>query len=289
MEQPALIPASLGERLRAAREVRRQSIGDAARALKCAPARVEAIEADERAGLAPVYYRGFVRSYASWLGLDAAELLAELPEQPGQEPGVKPAFEVARPVPPSDRWLRAASYVLASLLVGTLAWQMIHEAVRLADLGDAPVAGPSSAAGEVAREAHVNASLAPPETALTPPPRNRAGAAGAGAWAAADAAMATPCAGPLAPGEHCLELSASADSWVEITGGDGARIEQDILRGGDRRQYRGLAPFVVSIGRSSAVELSLDGQAVALSPGPDDVARLRLDPKPGAEDDPGTP
>ena len=35
----------------------------------------------------------------------------------------------------ADKWLRASSYVLASLLVGTLAWQFTHEAVRLSQNG----------------------------------------------------------------------------------------------------------------------------------------------------------
>ncbi|MEJ2534192.1 MAG: DUF4115 domain-containing protein [Gammaproteobacteria bacterium] len=285
MEQPSLIPTSLGERLRAARVARGLSIEEAAGQLKCPGARIEAIEADDRGGLAPVYYRGFVRSYAAWLGLSAEDVVEGLGREAEEGPAIESVFEIAGPVRRGERWLRAASYFVGSLLVGTLAWQMIHEAVRLADLEDSSAVVTPAMGTEAPGAPHVSASLAPPGSALPTPPRNRAGAAGAGAWAAAGAAVPA-CAQPLEEGKHCLELTASADSWVEITDGDGERIEQDILRGGDRRYYRGAAPFVVSIGRSSAVELSLDGEPVALVADADDVARMRLEATP-APADPG--
>lgn len=59
-----------------------------------------------------------------------------------------------------------------------------------------------------------------------------------------------------------LELTLSDDSWVEIESADGQRLEFDLLRSGDARQYSGLAPFKLLLGRASAVDLSLDGEPV---------------------------
>ena len=84
----------------------------------------------------------------------------------------------------------------------------------------------------------------------------------------------------LADGEHRLELRASADSWVEIVGRDGRQLERDLVRGGETREYQGAGPFDISIGRSSSIQMFLDGEPVDLvSHTREDVARLRLDPE----------
>ena len=54
-------------------------------------------------------------------------MLAQLDVAPAP---VKTVFETQPRVQSTDRWLRVASYLLASLLVGTLAWQLAHEAAR---------------------------------------------------------------------------------------------------------------------------------------------------------------
>ena len=137
---------------------------------------------------------------------------------------------------------------------------------------------------------HVNASIAGLE-ALQPPTGSRTGDAGAQAWAAISNAREAE--RPLAEGEHWITLETSADSWVEITQADGEMLEEDLVRGGDSRRYRGMAPFVVSLGRSSAVQLTLDGYPVDLTPHTrDDVTRMLLNPAdvlPAPEEGDGPP
>ena len=88
------------------------------------------------------------------------------------------------------------------------------------------------------------------------------------AWAA----LAKP---TLPDGESRLEISVSADSWIEITDATGQELEMDLLRGGSDREYHGQPPFKILFGRASAVRLSMDGEAVDLTAFTlDDVAQL---------------
>jgi cytoskeleton protein RodZ len=225
-----------------------------------------------------VYVRGYLSRYADLLGLDEADRSALLSRIDGDAPEVRTVFETAAPVQASDRWLRVASYLLASLLVGTLAWQLAHEAVRLAKVKD-------GAESEIAATdasppaAHVNASIGGLES-LHEASGSRTGNAGALAWEALrEARDQQALRTALAEGEHLLVVETSADTWVEIHGADEALLEQDLLRGGERRTYQAVGPYRISLGRASAVRLTLDGQPVPLEPFTrEDVARVLLDP-----------
>lgn len=276
-EQPTLWPLTAGSDLACLREARGLSVDDVAAQLRCQPDLIEALEAGEAGGLAPVYRKGFLKRYLALLQVDEkseAALLAQLDVAPAP---VKTVFETQPRVQSTDRWLRVASYLLASLLVGTLAWQLAHEAARMArvEVSETPGVPDDRVPAVEAGNGPVNASLGGLES-LYAPSGSRTADAGARAWEALNATRRTQAA--LAGGEHLIELETSADSWVEIVSGD-EQLEQDLVRGGERRAYRGAGPFRISLGRSSAVRLTLDGEPVALEPHTrEDVARLLLDP-----------
>lgn len=262
-EQGQLLPMSQGENLQHHRRRLGYTRGDVASRLRCDESVIAALEEGRDPGLAPVYLQGFLRAYARLLELppeQAAELIGATTVP---APELQSVFPSAPARQASDRWLRAASYVLASLLVGTLAWQVSHEVVRLTqDEQEAVASG-----------APVNASIASLETLVG----ERGHPGGAEAWAALDRARQGEA---LAPGEHLLELSASADSWVEIIDHQGELLEQDLVRGGSQRSYRGVGPFRITFGRTSAIELNVDGRPVQLAANrDDDVTQMTLDPE----------
>lgn len=281
-EQTSLWPLADGADLACLREARGLTVEEVAAQLRCPPALIRALESGEATDLAPVYRKGHLKRYLALLEVDEeseARILAQLDVAPAP---VQTVFETQPRVQSTDRWLRVASYLLASLLVGTLAWQVAHEAARMAPVevsekstapDDEPVA-----ASEVAR-GPVNASMGSLES-LHAPAGSRTADAGARAWEALNATRRAQAA--LAGGEHLIELEASADSWVEIQSGE-EQLEQDLVRGGERRAYRGTGPFRISLGRASAVRLTLNGEVVALEPFTrEDVARLILEPAPAA-------
>jgi cytoskeleton protein RodZ len=271
-----LIPLTTGERFRQGRRELGLSLADVAAAIKLDERLLADMEADRELAVARVYRNGYIRKYAAFLGIPAEEI-AELVEKPGAvEPGVRSVFSMPAKRNLADQWLRATSYVLASLLIGTLAWQVTYEAVRLSQ--DDPPKGEEAAtdvavtggARKVSDET-VAASIAP------------LGALHNSGVAAdtAEQAWAALARQPLAEGQSRLQISVSADSWIEILDADGQELEMDLLRGGSDKDYVGRPPFSMLVGRAGAVRLAVDGQEVDLAAYTrDDVARLTWPPPP---------
>lgn len=268
--QKQLIPLARGERLRQQREALGHELADVAAQLRIDEPVMKAIEEDRLAHMAALYQRGYIRSYARFLGFDESEIAEMLEEVSDEPPELHAVFPSAGHSRNADRWIRATSYALASLLIGTLAWQFTHEAVRLSqDRGQPAVRlaqdDPDSANGgegsspQAAR--HVNASIAALEK--LPLQRKRDTGAGEQAWAAIQSKEGAPAehAGPTAV-ESVLGLAASGDSWVEIRDATGKQLEMDLVRGGTSKQYQGVAPFNIQFGRASALQLTHNGEAV---------------------------
>lgn len=281
-EQQQLIPISPGESLRQRRLKKKLSVEAISQALRIDQPVVTSIESDQLDHLAPIYRRGYVQAYAQHLGFKPAEVEQMLASIENREPALHTVFPEAGRPDQSDRWIRAASYVLASLLVGTLAWQFSHEAIRLSgevsdntELSSGTV-GLRPLDSEESNARHVNASIAALETIKRPTPR---GAAAEQAWAALDQAQQVSDENVQAvDGESTLLLSASGDSWVEIIDATGQQLELDLVRGGSSKEYRGVAPFSIQFGRASAISLSMDGSEVDLAPHTDgDVTQMVLD------------
>ena len=74
---------TLGDYLRAARRRRRASIERAAEETRIRADYLMRMESDELDFLAPAYVRGFLRSYARWLGIDPAPIVAEFDRRHG--------------------------------------------------------------------------------------------------------------------------------------------------------------------------------------------------------------
>src|SRR3712207_3598640 len=84
MEHNQPLGQSVGERLRAAREAKGLSLEDVARQTRIPLRHLEHIEREEWDALPAVTYSvGFARSYANTIGLDGAEIGAEVRQQLG--------------------------------------------------------------------------------------------------------------------------------------------------------------------------------------------------------------
>jgi len=91
--------ASVGARLREARERAGLKVADVASHLKFAPRQVEALEAGDLSQLPEMpFVRGFVRSYAKLLQIDSAPLLETLPDAPARRV-VTPMISMSKEVP----------------------------------------------------------------------------------------------------------------------------------------------------------------------------------------------
>jgi cytoskeletal protein RodZ len=135
LEFPSELPSEdretpIGDRLRDARSARRLTIEDAERDTRIIRRYLQALE-DERFDLfpAPVYARGFMRSYAAYLEIDAAEAVLSMPAELPRPEGLEPISGLRRQ--PATNWptfdLRLAIIVVAIMLtVALLLWIAPH-------------------------------------------------------------------------------------------------------------------------------------------------------------------
>lgn len=272
-QQRELIPMATGECLKQQRLMRKLSLADVALASNLDENILADIEEERASHIARVYRNGYIRTYARYLQITEDEIQTMLVPKDIEEPGVRNIFSGAPRRNPVDKWLRSTSYVLASLLIGTLAWQFTHEAVRLSQNGsrlqsgqETTVAPDGTGLQSQTVRGTVKASIATlgalhDNTSDASDPAEQA-------WAAVSRSE-------LTEGESRLELSVSADSWVEITDANGKELEMDLLRGGSDKGYHGMPPFRILIGRASAVHMYMDGEELDLAAFTrDDVAQF---------------
>ena len=81
----------IGQQLLQAREARSLSLEEAAYATRIKPYYLQAIESGDFSSLpSPAQGRGFIRTYANFLGLDPQVLLADLTEKTAPPPATLP-------------------------------------------------------------------------------------------------------------------------------------------------------------------------------------------------------
>lgn len=293
--QKELIPTGPGDVLRHQRQQSGTALEQVAKDTRIRLDHLVAIESGDTRHIPQVYLNGYIRSYARYLGLPAGEIDKHLAYAKGAETVVQSAFANAIPKNPDDRWFKATSYVLASVVVIALVWQFTTEAVRFsqgspvvqADATDATVnratdSATLAAANKVnpplVAKSHLQASIAPLED--VPRSRPQISSSGAeGAWSAiTQAGSADEPTVSLTAGQQAFRINASADSWVEIVDGNGKKVEMDLLRAGNGRNYVAMAPVKLLLGRASSIELTHNGKAVDLAPYTrGNVARITLD------------
>jgi len=286
-EQSELIPLSPGELLRHEREKKSLTIEQIASRVRVRPAIIHAIETGDTDEIPSVYLKGYIRTYARQVGLAPGEIEKHIQHARGNEPAVQSIFKSGLPKNPGDRWLKASSYVLASAVVIALVWQFTNEAVRFSQGGGLirtsasnPSADEAAKTGTMVNQdsvtdpasdrkpanTHLRASIASLEVDRQQSEGTTPKIAESAWNAVTDYAPLPAGSSPADGNKLTVELSTSADSWVEITDASGNQVEMDLLRAGSQRDYSGEGPFRLLIGRASSVQLNVNGQPVNLAP-----------------------
>jgi cytoskeleton protein RodZ len=268
----------IGAELRRRREALSLDQGDVAQQLHLPGMVVNDIETGQIDDLSSLYRRGYIRNYARLLELDPDELLAEAGED--VPPVLQEVLPASRGEWRLERYLKIATYALVTVaIVAPLVYVFVDGGTRMLERDPASAESPEvvQAQDEREREAvdsgrasgqpsaesapsrHVSASALP----LNPirPMRDADSGSAPGAAASPDAEI-DPATEPDGPRLTALNLELLEDSWVEIHDAEGTRLEYDLLRSGQNRRYEGHAPFRLLVGRSSAVALQVNGEAV---------------------------
>lgn len=167
---------TLGKMLREARERLGLTVADVAGQIKFAPRQIEALEADDYPRLPETaFLRGFIRSYAKILHLDANTLLAALPQKKAAPVELSPEL-VGDPFPNVQSVLRqnyiwlGAALLLAIIAVVFALWHLTS-----------PPAEPKPELVESQISLPAESQVAPPQVAPSPAGAAQTGSTKAGA------------------------------------------------------------------------------------------------------------
>lgn len=242
----------IGEVLRSARRSQGRSIGDAAADTRVRESFLAALEQEEFTALGgDVYAKGFLKSYARWLGLDPEPLLARYRaefERPDDTAHARPPAGFSDPMlpltdrsrPPRALLLGVVAVVLGLLLVGFLS-----------QLGDDPgVAGDLAVGPEPVADASAEGLGLPSDPPATGP------AAGPTGAASAPAADVLPSGATAAPRVVTVTVT-GVMARVRVV--EGSPPVDATLETGDSREITG-ARVTLQVDDAGAVEVTVDGQ-----------------------------
>lgn len=281
---------SAGELLREARERLGLSVMDVASQIKFAPRQIEALEADDYEHLPEAaFVRGFVRSYAKVLHLDAQPLLAALPQKKQTqgdlvpEPVGEPFTNIHSLLRQNLVWLSGA-LLLGVIVAGFAFWHFttppeqaqaekvespvaLHADIQItppaSEVPEAPVIEPVEQKPQASAQSAVPAATT---VAPRPAPQKQA------ATAETPSDTSTPVTS--------LRLEFSEDSWAEIKDKDGKILSSRLHVAGSELTVNGHAPFSLLIGHASTVRLQYQDKEINLAPHTrrsTDVASLTLE------------
>ncbi len=262
----------LGSLLRAAREGRSITIAQAEQQTRIPRHHLEALEDEQFARLPPpVFTRGLVRNYATYLGLDprdAERMVVEIDPRPRAH-GVQ--WEVQdRPVlsGPTVQITRIGLTLIVAVLLGAALYQIVprYQSILTAAANEpAPTWTPT--------RVPPTATVAPPTriptaTAVAPP-----------TFTPAPAATPRPTGGPVPPASApstarglTIEARTLGRVWTQIEV-DGQTVYSGILQSGEHRTWRGETRIIMHVGNGALVELTHNGQPIGKAGGAEEVVR----------------
>jgi cytoskeleton protein RodZ len=266
-----------GARLRAAREARQLGVQQVTDLLHIEPRLIAAMEAEDFTAFdAPVYARGFLRKYATFLEVPADQILAGY-ERLHSGPGTPTLIPPATAEEPRRDWspLKVPLAIAGALLLvgGSYWWWLSRDSSAAPEPARATVVAPGTAAPTTTTPAQAPLS-ATPDIAAATDGQEAAATTGASALAAPAsgaassslAAAALPAGAtsprPALPSGAALEIDFLGDCWVEATGPNGERLMYDLGRAGESRALPGPGPWRVFLGSADAARLRVAGRPV---------------------------
>jgi cytoskeleton protein RodZ len=257
--------ARVGEELREARNALGVSLEDAAAQLRINKRYLQALEEGRVKDLPGAAYAvGFVRSYATALGLDPDEAVRRFRDVSG--PAVTKSGDLVFPEPVPRRGIPTgvlAALGLALAMGGYIAWyQWSGRGERVVDaVPPLPPRLERAAEGPVTQET-------PPAPVIEPP-----------APAPAPAPVVAPPPPRIDPDKPRVVIRAKGESWVQIRDNPGNRVLTDrVLRAGEIIEVPNRPGIVLTTGKAESLDILVDGQDVDPFGGPGVRRNIALEP-----------
>ena len=255
--------ASYGKVLSSRREKLGLTIKEVASRLNLQPEIITALETEDSSILpAPIYVRGYIRSYARILKLDEENLISSYNTNAGKAPELLPEVKHTQ-VRSSDKPVKLATYMISFGLVLLLfAWWQRHFIVN--DNSDQE----SQDDVKVYNTEHGGALnydyeiVIHPDTPFINPINYDENGQTEQESVAPDDVKADDM-GPAVNGgtdSDSIKLVIEKDSWIEVSDADEKKIYLGIARAGETINLTGKAPFTVILGFAPGVKVSFNGK-----------------------------
>jgi cytoskeleton protein RodZ len=307
---------SPGDRLQSARISIGMTVEEVASKMHLSPAILTNLEENNFDEItAPIFVKGYLRSYARIVRLDEDEIIQQYVRfHAGGDPPISSTSNTAREINAGDVRVRGVTWVVILVLLGLLAlwwWNRYQQPAQPVSLdgsspaqttvvepadfvvepevipetvvsADEPMVEPASS--EVSeRETEAPTSVLADSAVVSEPlsvePESAA------------TSMVEPIveselpeqdqAQSLSTGEEDesgLVIVVNADTWTDIRDADGNKLIYDLLRAGNRIEVDGKQPFNAFFGNAYGVEISHQGEKIDLSSRvrADNTARVRI-------------
>ncbi len=279
MQQAESSVVALGACLRSLREAKGASLEDMARSTRVGIRHLEALEEERLADLpSPVFVRGFIRAYCSFLRESPDAALGHYQQLAGERAAVE-----ATSTPPRPGNTRASSSVmlgLALLLVLGIGLAVLNLTVNRqpetsvatgkmkpratpapVPAPPAPTTVPPKAVATPPAQPPPPAPAAEPTRPASPPAPRPPTTAAPPETPAPPTAPAPTVAPKAVPGSQRLVIKAVEPTWIRVQTDEG-RIAEEILPAGASREWTADRRFLVTIGDAGGVELTLNGRSL---------------------------
>lgn len=316
--EDAQVPTEgLGAQLRQARESKKLTQQDVSNSLRYSVKQIDALENHQFEVLPDAMMtRGFIRSYAKYLDMDAEFLLADYRARLGEEDAHKVIIVKSsmRPVALTKESLPWLKYILATIVVllFLLAWMFYVEFMPKQTLGAdsdtvnvaaTDVAGADSSAevGQTQQNAETSTAItAVPEAALPAAerlteadasqaiqditanqitmPSTPSAVADASTNVAPGTRTATEADAVQPNAKKTIHLSFTGQSWVSVSDKNGKVIYEKLGQAGTQESVSAMPPLTVVIGNAVDTKLQYSGQPVDITANTrNNVARITLE------------
>ena len=283
-----------GELLKAAREKMELSLHDVATRLNLQNNIILALEADDKNKLPTLtYVRGYIRSYAKIVNLDADELIALYENEAQPPPEILPDVKFHTQASSSDKPVKAVTYLLVfGLVLLVLAWWQSNFIIGknlLSKSKETKNAGGFSYTYDIVihpdgpflekQPENNDPDILPPYE----PDSSNADSMALPNSLAIDTTlgiseeMMTSQAETRGAGPDTVSLKVSEKSWIEVYDKEKQKVYMNIAQPGEELNLKGEAPFSVILGNSSGVKVIYNGTPFDQTPHETDgVARFKL-------------
>jgi cytoskeleton protein RodZ len=289
--QANALQGTLGQRLRAAREVRGWKAGDVAGRLRLPIQIIQAIEAEQYGKIGHgIYLRGYLKSYARLVEVPTV-LVDSVTSERSHEPPLVASGTISHSRYLYQRYSVSALYlILTGVIIVPAVLLAMRASLQPAVTQLTPLDAPASS---------ITADNA--ADATTEPAGTAAGSSGASSEAASGSPSTSeaPLVASLAPfsalshkdnaaaahvetpapvaGAHSVKLTLKEASWVEVTSASGDKLEYGLLPAGSTRTYNSDKVLEVRLGNCNGAEVEADGKIQDLTPyRRANVARFKL-------------